>query len=61
MRLHDLECTLIHETDLAILVTIDGEHNVWLPKSAIEIERDEDSDVVIVSAPEALLIDKELI
>jgi hypothetical protein len=64
MKIHDLECTLIHETDAAVLVTVDGEHKAWLPKSVIEIDRApggvEDGNIV-VSAPEALLIDKGLV
>lgn len=61
MKLHDLECELIHETDAAVLVTVDGEHKAWLPKSAVEVERKPGSNMVIVSAPESLLVDKELI
>jgi hypothetical protein len=64
MKLYDLECTLVHETDAAILVTVDGEHKAWLPKSAIEIDRApggvEDGNIV-VTAPEALLIEKLLV
>lgn len=60
-RLYDLECMLLHETEAAILITVDGEHKAWLPKSVVEIERRERSNTVIVTAPEALLIDKELI
>jgi len=61
LKLHDLECTLIHETAGAGLGTVDGEHKAWLPKSAIEVERTEGSNVVVITAPEELLVDKELV
>ncbi len=59
MKLHDLECMLVHETERAVLVTVDGKHKAWLPRSAIEI--DSSSGCTIVTAPEALLIEKELV
>jgi len=61
VKLHDLECQLIHETENAVLVTADGAHKAWLPKSAIEIERKPGSNRVIITAPESLLVDKELV
>jgi hypothetical protein len=67
MKLHDLECTLVHETAIgeddtgAILVTVDGKLKAWLPKKAIEIERKPGSNTIIVTAPESLLVDKELV
>jgi hypothetical protein len=63
MKLHDLECTLVHETEKAVLVTVDGVHKAWLPKSAIEIFYGGplNQNRVVVTAPEALLIDKELV
>ena len=59
-KIHDLECTLVHQTEKAVLVTVDGKHKAWLPKSLIEIEVVKDDEVVI-TAPEALLVDKELL
>ena len=61
MRLHDLECTLIFETNDAVLVMVDGEHKAWLPKSAIEVEQKPGSNRIIITAPESLLVDKELV
>jgi hypothetical protein len=61
MKLHDLECKLVHETEAAVLVTVDDKHKAWLPKSAIEIERKPGSNTIIVTAPESLLVDKELV
>jgi hypothetical protein len=65
MKMHELECTLVHETDEAILVTVDGEYEAWLPKSAIEIDRAPGGGVedgsIVVTAPEQLLIEKLLV
>jgi predicted molibdopterin-dependent oxidoreductase YjgC len=61
MKLYDLECKLVHETEHAVLVTVDDKHKAWLPKAAIEVERKPGSNRVIITAPESLLIDKELV
>jgi hypothetical protein len=58
--IHDITCKLKAETEKAILVSVDGENFVWLPRSQIEIEY-KSKDTVIVTAPEWLLLDKDLI
>lgn len=57
----DLELWLHHETAAAVLVSADGERSkaVWLPKSAIEIER-RNGGTVLVAVPRNLAIDKGL-
>lgn len=60
----DIAGMLHHETDKAILFSDDGEraHAIWLPKSAIEIERDpKRSGFVTVTVPERLALDRGLI
>lgn len=52
----ELEVTIIHQTERAILVEGPKE-NVWLPKSMIEISDDETSIV----AREGFLIEKGLL
>ncbi len=52
----DIACKIKAETDKAILID-DGTKEVWLPKSQIELNR-EDS---IVTMPEWLAMEKELI
>jgi hypothetical protein len=58
----DIEMELHHETDKAVLVSLDGNSKkaIWLPKSAIEIEKKKGS-VHTVSLPEKLAYDKGLI
>lgn len=60
----DIELTLKlhHETALAIRVSDDGEDKnaVWLPLSKIEIER-KPKDIVIVTVPEWLAMEKGLL
>lgn len=65
-RLTDLRMVLHHETDKAVLVSLDGERDsaVWLPKSAIEIEAGPMANGVRyhdVTLPERLAIDKGLV
>jgi len=52
----DIACEIKVETDKAVLIN-DGTKEVWLPKSQIEINR-EDKEVTM---PEWLAIEKELI
>ena len=61
-NIEDVVGEIVAETDKAILFhTGIKEKAVWLPKSQIEIYRDEPMlGVVTISAPEWLLIDKEL-
>jgi hypothetical protein len=55
-RLIDLEAKLIHETDKAWLLGINGEE-VWLPKSLVEY----DVQDKVVTLPERVAMDKGLI
>ena len=62
-HLVDLTLEIKHETDRAILVH-DGDPDkaVWLPKSAIEIERDRKNPrFAVVTMPETLAIKKGLV
>lgn len=52
----EIACTFIHQTDGAVLIH-DGARRVWLPKSAIEIDRAAGT----VTLPESLALEKELI
>jgi len=59
------EAKYIHQTEGAVLVNIDGAQ-VWLPKIAIEYDEDElenagKGNIISISIPEKLAIDKELI
>ena len=36
----DVDVTLVHETELAYLVTTDGDAEVWVPKSRCEYDPD---------------------
>jgi hypothetical protein len=57
----DILVTVQHQTDKAVLVDHGGEEAVWLPLSQIEIEPDTDGKSHIVTLPEWLAADKELI
>lgn len=57
----DIEVRTIHMTDKAILVTADEERNIWLPFSKIEIAATGKPNRVVVTMPEALALEKELI
>lgn len=57
----EITCELVAETPMAILVN-DGDVEVWLPKSQIEIERNGgQSGLVKVTAPSWLLSGKGLV
>jgi hypothetical protein len=58
----DVTLQLHHETAKAILVSEDGDRDnaKWLPLSQVEIERKE-RGIVIVTMPEWLAMDKDLI
>lgn len=62
-RLCDLEVTLHHETEKAVLVSLDGDKNkaVWLPYSAIEIVKTPRKNVYLVTLPQQLALEKGLI
>lgn len=60
----DLELIWHHETEKALLVTADEEAEpVWLPKSQIEIEEGERlrGFLIVISMPEPLAVEKELV
>lgn len=57
----DLKGVIHHSTERAILFSLTGDRDdaVWLPKSQIEI--DESTKPVVVTLPEWLAIDQELV
>lgn len=57
----DISVVLVHETDKAVLIDHGGTANVWLPKSAIEIERDANGRTHTVTLPERLANEKGLL
>ncbi|MFH5773548.1 hypothetical protein ACHFJ0_04795 [Paracoccus sp. NGMCC 1.201697] len=58
----DIDVQLLHETEKAVLVTLDVPDNgVWLPRSKIEIEETGIAGIHTVSLPEWLALDKGLI
>lgn len=60
-NLRDISVVLKRETQLAVLVDHGGEEDAWLPKSQIEIERNDDGKTHTLTAPEWLLSDKGII
>jgi len=58
IEIEDLE--MLGETPMAVHVT-DGKVNVWLPWSQIEVENNAENDLVAVTMPEWLAIDKGLV
>ena len=61
--LTELSLFRIRETERAVLVSDDGsgDSGVWLPKAAIEIEETAKQDVILVTLPERLAIEKGLV
>ena len=59
-NLIDVACTFKHETKAAWLVN-DGDRDIWLPKSQCEVDIAGDNTTCIVTLPEWLAIEKELI
>lgn len=57
----DISVVLVHQTEKAVLVDHGGEANVWLPRSAIEIEKDGNGKTWTVTLRESLAIEKGLI
>lgn len=57
----DISVVLVHQTEKAVLVDHGGAANVWLPRSAIEIERDPGGKTWTVTLPERLAAEKGLI
>jgi len=63
-RLVDLELMVHHATEKAVLVSDNGNRDeaVWLPRSVIELEREPVAgQAQIVTMPERLAIDRELV
>lgn len=56
----DLEVDIKGRTAKAILVH-DGDREAWLPKSQIEFHWDDTKHCYVVTLPEALAIEKELV
>lgn len=60
----DLTVHVHHETDRAVLVSVDGNRSaaVWLPKTAIELERRRAAPTTAdLTLPEQLAVDKGLV
>ena len=58
----DLDVQVLHETEMAALVTLDVPDNgVWLPKSKIEISETGIGGIMTVTLPEWLALEKGLI
>lgn len=57
----DISVVLVHQTEKAVLVDHGGDANVWLPRSAIEIEKDANGKTWTVTLPERLAMEKGLI
>jgi len=56
-QLEDVEYyEIIHETEKAILFDIDGKQ-VWLPRSMIEVNRDDK----VVTMPHSFAVEKEIV
>lgn len=54
-----IACEVRHDTELAVLI-FDGEREVWLPKSQVEIVHESDGSTV-ATMPEWMAIKKGLI
>jgi hypothetical protein len=63
MRLCDISAYVVHETEKAILVRNIKGDKVWLPKSAIELEYEENivGNEIGITLSQNLAADKELI
>jgi hypothetical protein len=64
-KLLDLPCTLVRETDKAVLVSTDANDEVWVPKSLCEVTKDDpDEDPpckATITIKQHWAIEKELI
>lgn len=56
-NLVDIDVDMVHETEKAFLVTIDGKTKVWIAKSQCEL----DTETKVLTCPEWLAKDKGLI
>lgn len=58
----DLDVQVLHETEMAALVTLDvPENGVWLPKAKIELSETGIGGIMTLTLPEWLALDKGLI
>ena len=64
-KLLNLNCTIVHETEKAVLVTADIGEDVWIPKSLCEIEKKRPNDqppcAATITIAENVAISKGLI
>lgn len=61
-NLVDIDVVVVHETPDAFLVKWDPDRDaVWLPKSACEFQATDGSDIGILTLPERLAEEKELL
>ena len=62
-NLIDLTVQLVHETDKAVLVNamIGNSENTWLPKYLIEIDKTANPGFIVITLPEYIALEKELI
>jgi hypothetical protein len=64
-KLIDIECTLVRQTERAVLVTTEVTADVWVPKSLCQIEKKRDYDEVpcegTVTLSESYAVEKELV
>lgn len=64
-QLLDLDCTLVHETEKAVLVAAEIGEDVWIPKSLCEIEKRNPNAVppcdAIITISASLAISKGLV
>lgn len=60
-NLVDIDITVVYETVDAYLVDHGGLNSIWLPKSQVEFYSEDGSFHGVVTLPEPLAIEKELI
>ena len=64
-KLIDIECTLVRQTERAVLVTTEVTADVWVPKSLCQIEKKRDYDEMpcagTITLSERIAIEKELV
>jgi hypothetical protein len=64
-KLIDIECTLVRQTERAVLVTTDVTAEVWVPKSLCRIEKKRDYDEMpcegTITLSESYAVEKELV
>lgn len=57
----DIEVQKKHETRDAYLITADGQNNVWVPKSAVELVQNYADKCWMLTIPEWLATEKGLV